>query len=225
MDFTSISNEMIQLDTDIFLFFNQLHNTYFDYFMSSFSGKWVWVPMYLALACLLKRNFNWRYTLLSMVSIALVILIADQVGASLIRPYVCRLRPANLDNPLSELVHIVNGYRGGSYGFPSCHAANTFGLTFFLIFLLRHRGLSVFFFSWAVLTCYSRIYLGVHYPGDTLAGMALGFCAAGIVYGLFVKLFAFRPKESLEQAYLPMLVGGLTVLGIVIYSGVMWWMV
>ena len=162
---SEVLNELVNIDTNIFLSINRMHSPFFDYFMSTYSGKWIWVPMYeVALFCL--------------IAVALVITLADQTGATLIRPYVGRLRPANLENPISDMVHIVNGYRGGSYGFPSCHAANTFGLAFFISFLFRKRWLTVFFMGWALLTCYSRIYLGVHYPGDLLVGALIGLLPA-----------------------------------------------
>ena len=214
---------MVRIDTDVFLFFNQMHSPYFDYFMSAFSGKFIWVPLYASLLYLLLKNFDWKVTLMSVLGITLLIVITDQTGASLIRPEVCRLRPANLENPISDMVHIVNGYRGGRYGFPSCHASNTFGLAFFLLFLFRTRKLSVFFLSWAVLTCYSRIYLGVHYPGDTLAGMLLGLAAAALVYVVLRRFCGLPRKEEIAHDYVPIAVGGLTVVGIAVYSGIMLW--
>ena len=118
-------NEVVDIDTDIFLSLNRMHSPFFDYFMSTYSGKWIWIPMYAAIWYVMLRNFHWKVTLFCMVGLALVITIADQTGATLIRPYVERLRPSNLENPISDMVHIVNGRRGGRYGFPSCHAANT----------------------------------------------------------------------------------------------------
>ena len=144
-----------------------------------------------------------------------------QTGATLIRPYVERLRPSNLENPISDMVHIVNGRRGGRYGFPSCHAANTFGLAFFIWFLFRKRWLTVFMMGWALLTCYSRIYLGVHYPGDLIVGTLIGLFAAYIVYRLFLKVSGHKTMEKVPHIYAPILVGGLTIVGILIYSTVM----
>ena len=223
MEFLTVLDELVRIDTDVFLFFNQMHCPYFDYFMSAFSGKLVWIPLYASLLYLLFKNFNWKVTLMSVIGIALLIVITDQSVSSLIRPEVCRLRPSNLDNPISDLVHIVNGRRGGSYGFPSCHASNTFGLAFFLMFLFRNRKLTAFFLTWAVFTCYSRIYLGVHYPGDTLAGMLVGLVAAALVYGVMRRFCGLPRKEHIDQAYVPIAVGGLTVVCFFIYSGIMLW--
>lgn len=117
--------------------------------------------------------------------------IDTQVCATLIRPEVCRLRPSNPANPLSEMVHIVGGYRGGSYGFPSCHAANSFALASFLILLFANRKLSLFIFAWAVLNSYSRVYLGVHYPGDLLVGAIIG-TAAGLAMAFAAGYVADR---------------------------------
>lgn len=152
------------------------------------------------------------------VAIAFTIVLADQTGASLIRPIAERLRPSNLDNPISEMVHIVNGYRSGRYGFPSCHAANTFGLAFFVFYLFRNRLLSTFIFGWAVVTCYSRAYLGVHYPGDLLTGALLGFASASLCYWLFQKFGKYERLECPMHLWVPVAVGGLTVVGMLVYA-------
>ena len=209
---------LINIDTDLFLFFNGMHNTYFDYFMSAFSGKLVWIPMYAAILYVMVRNFSWKTTLFCAVAVALTITFADQVCATLIRPYVERMRPSNLNNPLSELVHIVNNHRGGRYGFPSCHAANTFGLAFFIFFLFRERWLTFFMMAWAIFTCYSRVYLGVHYPGDLLAGTVVGLAGAYLMYFLFMKVSGHKRTERVQHANVPIWVGLLTIAGIFIYA-------
>lgn len=214
-DFLQLLND---LDSQLLLAINGLHNPYFDTFMYAYSGKWIWIPMYAALVYVLFRNLSWRVALACLVGVALTITFADQIGASVIRPWVERLRPANLENPLSASVHIVNGYRGGSYGFPSCHAANTFGLTFYLMFLIRRRGFTLFMCAWALLTCYSRSYLGVHYPGDLLAGALLGLCGAALMYGLFRWLVGYRRPQHFKDLWVPMVTGGLTVAGMLVYA-------
>ncbi len=97
------------IDTQVFLALNGLHAPYFDVFMKLFTGKWIWVPMYAAVLFAVVRNYRWRQTLAVLVCVALAITIADQVCATLIRPEVCRLRPSNPENPLSEMVAYCRG--------------------------------------------------------------------------------------------------------------------
>ena len=208
---TDLLHNLVQWDTDLLLAINGWHCAWADLFMSYFSAKLVWVPMYAALAYVLWRNLTWRQFLGCVVAVVLTIVLADQVCSHVIRPLVCRLRPANPESPIVDLVHIVGERRGGRYGFPSCHAANTFGLAFVVYFLLRSKLLSVFFIVWAVLTCYSRAYLGLHYPGDLLAGAVVGLGAAWLAYTLLVRVLRYRPPRPMVQAWVPIMVGGATV--------------
>ena len=82
-------------------------------------------------------------------------------------------------------IDIVNGYRGGIYGFTSSHAANTFGLAIFLSLVIKNWSLSIFLFIWAAINAYSRMYLGVHYPGDILFGTLTGLGVGILVYYLY----------------------------------------
>lgn len=208
----------IDLDTDVFLFFNGMHNTYFDHFMYIYTGKWIWIPMYASIFYVMLRNLHWKILLCCLVAMVLTIVFADQIGSHFIRPCVERMRPSNPSNPISDLVHIVNNTRGGRYGFPSCHAANTFGLAFFVYFLFRNRWLTSFMMAWALLTCYTRVYLGVHYPGDLLVGALIGTAGAWLMYRLFAWLTRYQHPRPLKSGYLPIWIGGLTILAIAFYS-------
>ena len=163
-----------QLDQQLLLTLNGLHSPYWDSFMWLFTGRFIWIPMYATILYILCKNFNVYVTLLTAVAIALTITYADQLCATWIRPAVERLRPSNLNNP-------------------SCHASNSFGLAFFLLFFFRQRWLSIFILCWAVLNCYTRIYLGVHYPGDLLAGMFVGLSGALIFY--YLLRYTLRQKK------------------------------
>lgn len=162
------------IDSQLLLLVNSCHTEWADHFMMMFSGRFIWIPMYLTLAFIIFRNFPLRKALIALVGVGIAIAMADQLCASVIRPVVGRLRPTNLDNPLSAFITIVDGYRGGSYGFPSCHAANSFALIAFVALLVPQRRLCVFLLVWAVVNSYSRLYLGVHYPGDLLVGGIIG---------------------------------------------------
>lgn len=209
---------LINIDSDLLLWLNAAHNAFFDTFMTLFTGRFIWVPMYLALAYVLFRNMTPKQATMCLVAVTLVIVIADQMSSSLIRHAVGRLRPANLENPISNMVHIVDGYRGGRYGFPSSHAANSFGLAFFLLYLLRRSPIPTFLMVWAILNCYSRIYLGVHYPGDILCGMLVGLVAATFVWFVYKKLTKQTYLSEVKQWWVPVVIGLLTVVGISLYS-------
>lgn len=177
------------IDARLLLIVNGAHSLFFDSVMWCISGRWIWVPFYAVLAYLLFRRMSWKRASICLVTIGLIILSADQTCATLIRPEIGRLRPANLNNPLSSFVHVVNGYRGGRYGFPSCHAANTFALAVFMSLVIRHKWFTVMMFSWAFVVSYSRMYLGVHYFGDLFCGATIGSLFAVLFYYLQNYLF------------------------------------
>lgn len=201
-----------QVDTSIFLTLNGLHTTFFDRFMMLATGRFTWIPFYLALAAMLWLRYGTKRTLLILVSVAVVITLADQVCASWLRPIFKRLRPAHPDNPLSPLVLIVDGYRGGHYGFPSSHGANAFALALFLTLVCRRALLTWTLYIWAALHVYTRIYLGVHYIGDITVGAVLGSAVALLIYLLYKRLSPRVPatppsparKPGFEPAWIPL---------------------
>ncbi|MCM1162852.1 MAG: phosphatase PAP2 family protein [Muribaculaceae bacterium] len=171
------------IDTQLLLMINGLHCQIMDTIMITITNKWFWVPFYLLLlAYVIREKRTSLGALWCVLSIVLAVAMADQIGAGTLRESVARLRPANLDNPISPLVHVVDNYRGGRYGFPSCHAANSFALAVFMWLTFRRKAVAWVMFPWALLQCYSRAYLGVHYPGDLLVGALLGSLCASCVY-------------------------------------------
>ena len=182
-----------QFDAGIFSAINGWHAAYFDSFMWLVTKIATWIPMILMLLYLLYFKKGWRKTVAVVLAIALVILIADQVSASIIKPLVERARPSHNES-LQSTIHIVNGYRGGPFGFVSSHAANCFGIALLLAMIFKNRLFTWTMVVWATLMCYSRIYLGVHYPGDIVCGAILGFLAAWLVYRIFVWFGKKHPE-------------------------------
>lgn len=183
--------EAIQnIDAEWLLAINGCHAPFWDSFMKHASGKIVWIPLYISLLYCFIRNYGVKHGIMLAVMTGIVIALADQTCATFIRPYVQRMRPSNPDNPLSAMVHLVNGYHGGRYGFPSCHAANTFGLTAIVYLITRNRTATITLVLWAALNCYSRMYLGVHYPGDIFVGACVGCLCAIVVYYISRYLYS-----------------------------------
>lgn len=196
----SILDTLINWDINASLFINGLHCTYLDNFMMIFSGRWIWVPLYVSLLVVMLRNFPLKVNLCCIVASVILITIIDQTSSSLLRPILCRPRPANIESPIVHMVHVVDNYRGGHYGFPSSHAANCWGAAFFVIYVFRRHVLSAVFCLWAFIVCWTRVYLGVHYVGDILFGTLIGFVTASIVYFIFQKGLR-KTAESFKPHY------------------------
>ena len=168
------------IDRTFFLFLNGLHNPFFDQVMFTITKSLVWIPLYLFLLFFTIRKYKWN-TLVVLVFAVLMILSSDQLS-DLVKDMVQRLRPSNQPG---LTVHIVEAYKGGTYGFYSAHASNTFSVVGFLIVLLGRKYPYVYIpaIFWSLFISYTRIYLGVHYPGDVVAG----WIAGGLIGYLFGK--------------------------------------
>lgn len=167
------------IDTDALLAVNGLHDVFQDALWWMVSAKLSSLLIVLALIWVLLHQ-NRRHALLVIAMLVLVFVLADQLSSGLIKHLVERLRPTH-DPSLGDAVHIVNGYRGGMYGFVSSHAANAFAAVTFIALLFRNRAVTLSLTAWALLQCYSRVYLGVHYPGDILGGMVVGILVGWLV--------------------------------------------
>ena len=184
--FSQIKSDLSDLDNSIMLALNYDGNPITDMFWFTISKNLAWVPLgitlLVSLACFRK---DWYIPILIVVGLALVITISDQISSSLIKPYFERFRPSH--NPdICDMLHYVNNYKGGSYGFVSSHAANAFGVFAFLVTGIRHTYAKIILFIWSCMVAYSRIYLGVHYPGDIVCGAILG-ATVGVGVGLLIK--------------------------------------
>ncbi len=174
---------ILQLDTQIFLAINGWHNEVWDGIMWWISGKTTWWPFYLLLLTYLGWKKRWQLALM-VLFIILGITLADQTSVHLFKNVFQRIRPCH-EPSLEGLVHLVNNKCGGQFGFISSHAANTFGVAFLVLLWIRKRWFTGVMVIWALLVAYSRVYLGVHYPGDVLFGGIWGAGCGMLLFYLF----------------------------------------
>jgi undecaprenyl-diphosphatase len=190
---------LIHIDTEILLAINGWHATWADTLMWIISAKETWIPLYLLLIGLLV----WRYRqpattrvkwmqkvpacVLMIIVIGLAVGAADFIASGILKDWVARPRPSRVPE-LEGVLHLVNGYKSGRYGFVSSHAANTMacGLLFSLIW--RKKITTCGLMLWVAANCYSRMYLGVHYPLDILGGLIVGVLVALGAYVLLRSL-------------------------------------
>lgn len=188
----SFLDTLEQIDKSLLLDINSCHNGFFDTFMFWISDKWVWVPMYVSLLYIIVKNKRTEAVFI-VLGIALTVLLCDQFSSSLCKPLFHRFRPAH-DPQIGFLVHTVCGFKCDLYGFISSHAANTMGVALFLTLLVKNRTFGVTVFLWAILNCYSRMYLGVHYMGDILCGAIAGLFFGWLCYLFYVFLISRMPQ-------------------------------
>ena len=171
-----------ELDRSLFLLLNGLHHDSVDQIMIWLSDKFIWIPFYVLLIGLIVRKHEFKSLLLVIPALILLVVLSDQISVHLFKNGFERLRPCH-DAGLQQLIHLV-GNCGGQFGFVSSHAANTFALASFLIYVMKSKSIFYIMIIWAFAVSYSRIYLGVHYPGDVLVGAVVGWLIGYLVWTL-----------------------------------------
>lgn len=181
-------NTLISFDKELLLAVNGSASLFLDGLVKTLTTAATWIPLYLALFYLvLKNNDSTKKILLIVACAALCVLIAGSLDDLLVKPLVARWRPSR-DPEIGILVDTVNDYRGGRYGFFSAHASNTFSIAVFFSLLIRSRLLTFFLIGWSFVNCWTRLYLGVHFPGDILVGLLWGGFVGMSVYFLYVRV-------------------------------------
>lgn len=205
-----------QYDHSLMLWLNYDGGAFLDAFWYAVSYKFSWVPLYVAILWVFVSHARHRSLTMPsdgpsrstariliglLITTALIIVAADQLSSGLIKPLVQRPRPSH-EPGLEALLHYVGDYRGGRYGFVSSHAANTAALALWLCLLFRQRALWCAMAAFYVANCYSRIYLGVHYPGDIICGTLIGLLAAFVGYTVFRRCVASPDERASDKALL-----------------------
>jgi undecaprenyl-diphosphatase len=182
-----------RLDQQLFLFLNSCYSPFCDRFMHAVSGILIWVPLYLAILICIGVRYRRKFIII-LLFIILAATLADQISVHLFKNIFLRLRPCH-EPRLEGLVHLVDGRCGGLYGFVSSHATNSFNVALLSLLFIRKRWYTILIILWALTVGYSRIYLGVHYPGDVIFGSMLG---AFIGWGIY-ELYILTDKKVLQH--------------------------
>lgn len=179
-------DQLITLDKQLLLYLNSLYSHYGDVFYYIFTQTITWVPFYVLLALAFFRHHGLR-GLVSILFVVIVITLCDQISSTFLKEFVQRYRPSH-DPVLKNLVHLVGGRVGKPFGFVSSHAANSMGLAVFTALIFRNRYYTLAILAWALINSYSRIYVGLHFPGDILGGWIIGILVATLVYQLYLSV-------------------------------------
>ncbi|MDU1890575.1 MAG: phosphatase PAP2 family protein [Dysgonomonas sp.] len=196
----SFVEKILPYERELFLWLNDPHTPYWDVFMFLYSGKVIWLPMAIAALVVFIYKIKWKEALVLILCAGLIGLFCDYISGAFIKPYFERFRPTHHPD-FKAYVDIVNGYRGGRYGFISNHAANGFGIVTFTSLLFRYRYLTITMILWATVTAYSRIYLGVHFISDVVGGAVWGTVIGFLVYYIYLtsrRYILKVPKEELK---------------------------
>ncbi len=203
--------EIIQLDKQLLLAINGSESLFVDSLILTLTNALTWIPLYVGLLyVVIRSNPNVRDVLLILAAAGCCVLLAGAVDDELVKPSVARWRPTH-DPEIGMLVDVVNNYRGGNYGFFSAHAANTFSIAVFFSLLMRQRLMTIFLVCWSLTNCYTRLYLGVHYPGDILVGLCWGGFVGWLVYYLYCRI-TIPAKYQLRDCLVPMTILVLTLI-------------
>ena len=162
-------------DDTLFRIINESHSDALDSCMIFLSNKFVWIPLYVFMIWKIYQA-NQQTIKAALLYVGLSVLWADQISSSILKPIVKRLRPSHVEE-FQSWIHTPNG-AGGLYGFCSSHAANCFAIALCFYLLTKNKTISIPLFIWAGLVSYSRIYLGVHFPLDVIAGAFVGVSGA-----------------------------------------------
>ena len=201
---------LIHIDQQWLLAINGWHSEWADMLMWYISKSTTWLPLYALLVGLIvyrfgilspslcregRRGSSLLRVLIILAGFAVAVGLSDFVSSGIIKPWVCRLRPTH-EPALAGMLHLVNGYTGGLYGFVSSHAANTMACALLFALLYRNKYATVGLMLWVALNCYSRMYLGVHYPADIIGGLAIGALMATLTYGMVRRLVELVDERS-----------------------------
>lgn len=185
MDFSKIQD----MDMQVLSLFNGSDNIMLDQMVQILTSGLTWIPLYVMLFFVVMRNNETMGQIALVVGSAIFcVLFADGLVDGIVKQLAERWRPSN-DPTFKYMVQVVDDIRPKGYSFCSAHAANTMSLAVFFSLLIRSKMLTITLVIWSLINCWTRLYLGVHYPSDILCGMIIGIIVGILVYLLYYKIY------------------------------------
>lgn len=192
MDWQRIS----EIDRELLYFFNGSDSLFFDSLISTLTNGWVWLPLYAGLLYIVAKNNTAQQVMLTVGAVAVCLLLSEGMAEGIVKPLVARPRPLN-DPVYGHLIDTVPGVVSSDFSFFSAHSSNTLSIAVFFSLLIRKRVFSFFMLGWSLFNGYSRLYLGMHYPFDVLAGLMWGGLVGASVYGVYYTIYKrISPRQN-----------------------------
>lgn len=186
---------LTDIDRSVLAFFNGSDSMFVDNLAVILTSGLTWIPLYLSLLyVVIKNNDTMKQIMLVVGCVILSIILSDGMADFIVKPMVERLRPSN-DPFIKYTVNVVNDMRGCSYSFFSAHASNTFCVAMFFSLLVRNKVFVITMVSWSLVNCWTRMYLGLHYPSDILAGLVWGGISGSLAYYVYIKSYLHIYKD------------------------------
>ena len=176
--------KLLPYEKSLFFLINGSYSYFMDCVMWLFSGGIIWIPAILFLLISIIHGKRWQVWLPILIAIVILFIGCDQFSSAVCKPFFARLRPTYFPG-IEEHVRTLYGYAGGQYGFISGHATNSFGFATLTALLFSNRYYSITIYIWALVLSYSRVYLGVHFVSDVVAGAISGCIIGWLVYSLY----------------------------------------
>lgn len=182
-------HELMELDKSVLAFFNGSESLFLDNLVLVLTSGLTWIPLYVSLLyVVIKNNETMKQIMLVIGCVLLCIFLLDGITDFIVKPLVARQRPT-YDPLMKYSIDVVNDARATGYSFFSAHAANTFGIALFFSLLIRNKTFVIAIISWSLVNCWTRLYLGVHYPSDILVGLLWGTLVGFIVYYIYLRAY------------------------------------
>ena len=187
-------------DKTLLMVFNGSHCPFVDRLAVTLTCGYMWIPLYIALLLLVINNHKTVAQISLVIGMALLaIVLSDGMADLIVKPLVARLRPIH-DTLMQDSVQVVNNYRAEGYSFFSAHASNTMAVAVFFSLLVKDRLFACTLITWALVNCWTRLYLGVHYPSDIIVGVVWGSVSGLFAYTIYNKVKDTRRLSVSDNA-------------------------